>query len=353
MIKDTIWNEYKDKSVIGNGTYGLVYKAFDLNSKNYVAIKEIDKKIYHKINNSNFKENMKKINSKIKFYKEIIETKEKFYIIMDLCLCNLEDYLYIRKEPLSIDEIREILIQLNEILKITEKENIIFKDLKPSNILITYSKIDEIEIKLCKISKNELIDNTKSNSIEGICFTTAPEILKGESISKKCDLWSLGIIIYYLLFKEYPYNGKTEYQILNQINSNKILKNIHEKELNDLIYRMLKINENERITWNNYFIHNFFKKDSIKQKLLKENNELKNENERIIKEKNEIKNENKRIIKENNELKNENKRIIKENNELKIKKEELINEIQKLKKENEKMIKDLKEINNNKKKMKK
>ena len=62
MIKDTIWNEYKDKSVIGNGTYGLVYKAFDLNSKNYVAIKEIDKKIYHKINNSNFKENMKKIN---------------------------------------------------------------------------------------------------------------------------------------------------------------------------------------------------------------------------------------------------------------------------------------------------
>ena len=322
MIKDTIWNEYKDKIVIGNGTYGRVYKAFDSNSKNYVAIKEIDKIIYHKINNSNFKENMKKINSKIKFYKEIIETKEKYYIIMDLCLCNLEDYLYIRKEPLSIDEIREILIQLNEILKITEKENIIFKDLKPSNILITYSKIDEIEIKLCKISTNELIDKTKSNSIEGICFTKAPEILKGESISKKCDLWSLGIIIYYLLFKEYPYNGKTEYQILNQINSNKILKNIHEKELNDLIYRMLKINENERITWNNYFIHNFFKKDSIKQKLLKENNELKNENERIIKEKNDIK----------------------------IKKIELINEIQKLKKENEKMINDLKEINKNKKK---
>ena len=62
MIKDTIWNQYKDKIIIGKGTYGLVYKAFDLNSKNYVAIKEIDKKIYHKINNNNFKENMKKIN---------------------------------------------------------------------------------------------------------------------------------------------------------------------------------------------------------------------------------------------------------------------------------------------------
>ena len=84
MIKDTIWNEYKDKIAIGNGTYGVVYKAFDLNSKNYVAIKEIDKIMYHKINNSNFKENMKKINSKIKFYKEIIETKEKYYILVKI-----------------------------------------------------------------------------------------------------------------------------------------------------------------------------------------------------------------------------------------------------------------------------
>ena len=152
MKKDTIWNQYKDRLIIGNGTYGQIYKAYDLNSKNYVAVKEIDKMRYKQINNSNLKDNMKKMNSKYELLKDIIETKEKYYIIMDLCLCNLEDYLYIRKEPLSIDEIREILIQLNEILKITEKENIIFKDLKPSNILITYSKIDEIKLKLYKIS---------------------------------------------------------------------------------------------------------------------------------------------------------------------------------------------------------
>ena len=219
MIKDTIWNQYKDKILIEKGTYRPIYKAYDLNSKNYVAIKEIDKLKYKQINNSNFKENMKKINLKDTFLEDIIETKEKYYIIMDLCLCNLEDYLNMRKDSLSIDEIREILIQLNEILKITEKENIIFKDLKPSNILITYSKIDEIKLKLYKISSNELINQTKvnTNSIEGICLTTAPEILIRESISKQSDLWSLGIIIYYMLFKEYPYNCKNEYQIMKEI----------------------------------------------------------------------------------------------------------------------------------------
>ena len=81
MIKDTIWNQYKDKFLIGKGTYGPIYKAYDLNSKNYVAIKEIDKLKYTQINNSKLKENMKKINSKYKFLKDIIETKEKIILL--------------------------------------------------------------------------------------------------------------------------------------------------------------------------------------------------------------------------------------------------------------------------------
>ncbi len=101
-----------------------------------------------------------------------------------------------------------------------------------------------------------------------------------------------------MFFKEYPYNGKTEYQLINQINSNKILRNTGDNELNDLINRMLKINENERISWNNYFNHNFFKKDSIKQKLIKENTELQKENK-------DYKTKNNDLMKKGEELKNE------------------------------------------------
>ena len=61
----------------------------------------------------------------------------------------------------------------------------------------------------------------------------SPEILKGEEnlICNKSDIWSLGIIIYYMLFKEYPYNSKNEYQIIKEIESNKQLKSIDNKEL--------------------------------------------------------------------------------------------------------------------------
>jgi serine/threonine protein kinase len=53
------------------------------------------------------------------------------------------------------------------------------------------------------------------------------EILKREEnlILSKSDIWSLGNIIYYLLFKEYPYNyGK--YNIIKQNEENIILKNL-------------------------------------------------------------------------------------------------------------------------------
>ena len=65
-----------------------------------------------------------------------------------------------------------------------------------------------------------------------------------------------------MLFKEYPYNGKTEYQIFKEIESNKLLKEIDDEELNDLVYnKMLKINEKERISWDNYLLHPFFQKN--------------------------------------------------------------------------------------------
>ena len=68
---------------------------------------------------------------------------------------------------------------------------------------------------------------------------------------------------YYLLylFKEYPFNGKTGYQIIKEIESNKLLNPIYDEELNDLVNKMLKINENERISWDDYLLHPFFQKN--------------------------------------------------------------------------------------------
>ena len=61
-----------------------------------------------------------------------------------------------------------------------------------------------------------------------------------------------------MLNKEYPYNGKNELLLFKDINSGKKLKLSNDDKLNDLINKMLKININERISWNEYFNHPFF-----------------------------------------------------------------------------------------------
>ena len=190
----------------------------------------------------------------------LIEAKDSYYIITEYyCYMTLEEYIK-KKNPLSIIEIKEFLLELNKGLKKMNDNNIIHRDLKPSNILLSLNKkrIDKISFKISDFGLSKLNEGTMSS--KGTPLTMSPEMLKREInlISSKSDIWSLGIIIYYLLFKEYPYNG-SEYNIIKQIEENKKLKNIEDKELNDLFTKMINPNVNKRISWEEYFNHSFFK----------------------------------------------------------------------------------------------
>ena len=190
---------------------------------------------------------------------EILNDNNYCYIIMELCLLNLNEYMKIRNEGLSIEELKDLLFELNKILKKMNELNCFHLDLKLSNILIKLNKINKISFKLCDfgISKNmkdELTLNLLKNNL-----TIAPEIIEKGNINNKNDIWSLGIIIYYLLFKEYPYKGESEILLLKDIISGKELKKSNNNELNDLLNKMICIDLNKRISWNDYFNHSFFK----------------------------------------------------------------------------------------------
>ena len=255
-------NNYKDFKLIGAGNFGDIYKAKNKKTGNLVAIKNVNKLKHQKSLSSLLRETeiMNKIKSENTVcIKETIDTKDNIYIIMDLCECNLEEYVKRRENPISIKEIKEVLLQLNNVFKIFKNENIIHRDLKPSNILISIDKLDKCLIKLSDYGSSKIIDLVNTKTLVGTPLTMAPEVLKEGNSSFKSDIWSLGVVIYFMLNKSYPYQGNNEYLLFQDINSGKKLNLSKDSVLNDLIVKMLKINPNERISWDEYFNHPFFK----------------------------------------------------------------------------------------------
>ena len=138
---------YSNFQRIGNGTYGTVYRAKDKKNGLYVSIKEIIKDRFdepkeilkREVDIMKKMENENSIN-----FKEYIESNDYYYIVMDYCEYNLEEFLKQKREkPFSINEVREVLNQLNNTFKLMIKEKIIHRDLKPSNILISLDKLDK------------------------------------------------------------------------------------------------------------------------------------------------------------------------------------------------------------------
>ena len=90
----------------------------------------------------------------------------------------------------------------------------------------------------------------------------APEILEGKKYNYKCDLWSIGIIIYKLYFGKSPFPGLNEIALINNINEydkDKIkIKKTGNEELDDLIKNLLQKEQSKRLNWDQYLNHPFF-----------------------------------------------------------------------------------------------
>ena len=284
--KDDYKNYYEILNVIGKGGYGNVYKGKDKETNEFKAIKvmnlnnlrenlsnqfefnEIEKQLQSYINGFiNEYENMSicswnNINS-VRCYEYFI-SNDYFVIIMELCDKNLAKLLMERKRTFNEKEIFEIMKQLNNAFKVMKENKIIHRDLKLENILIKYNEDKTFTLKLSDYGCSKRITSFSRNffnSIVGTNIYMAPEILKEEQHNYKCDLWSIGVIIYKLFFGNAPFLGLTETALKNNIEKegNKHLRSTKNKDLDDLIQKLLEKDIEKRLTWDDYFNHAFFK----------------------------------------------------------------------------------------------
>ena len=255
---------YNLKKEIGHGSFGRVYLGEDLKTKELYAIKRVDKR---QLQQSQYLEKafwkeveiMRKIQSpySVKLY-NVLPSLHYFNMVEELCDGDLYTELMKRQNGFSTEEVRRIMIQLNDAFAQMQKHKIVHRDLKVQNVFIKYTTRPEFDVKLGDYGfSKELSDDITATKL-GTPITMAPEILMNRAYTSKVDLWSIGVIIYHLLFKDLPFKGRNEVMILQNILHNNIPRNPTDQLLNDLIHRLLVVDPRERITWKDYFAHPFF-----------------------------------------------------------------------------------------------
>ena len=255
---------YNLKKEIGYGSFWRVYLGEDSKTKELYAIKRVDKR---QLQQSQYLEKafwkeveiMRKIQSpySVKLY-NVLPSLHYYNMVEELCDGDLYTELMKRPNGFSTEEVRRIMIQLNDAFAQMQKHKIVHRDLKVQNVFIKYTTRPEFDVKLGDYGfSKELSDDITATKL-GTPITMAPEILMNRAYTSKADLWSIGIIIYHLLFKDLPFKGRNEVMILQNILHNNIPRNPTDQLLNDLIHRLLVVDPRERITWKDYFAHPFF-----------------------------------------------------------------------------------------------
>ena len=102
-------------------------------------------------------------------------------------------------------------------------KNIVHRDIKPENLMM--DSPDTEVVKVIDFGTSTEYDKKKAmKQTFGTYFYIAPEVLN-HNYNEKCDVWSVGAIMYTMLVGAPPFSGETEDDIIQSVLSGKFNKN--------------------------------------------------------------------------------------------------------------------------------
>ena len=227
----SLWKDirsvYKFKEVIGGGHFGTVrlgYIKEDKNKKLY-AIKSISKKNVSKDDLDEMIKETEILSSLdhpniIKFH-ETYNDEYYFHLVMERARGKDVFDKIIDEGHLTEKIVSKIIFEVLNALVYCHEHHIAHRDLKPENMLFEDEKcIGEIKLIDFGLSA-KYNDKEKMHYVLGTPYYVAPEVLKG-SYDEKCDIWSVGAMVYIMLTGEPPFNGKTNQDIFKSILNNEL-----------------------------------------------------------------------------------------------------------------------------------
>ena len=207
--------------ILRSGKFSVVYSGYSNCNKKKVAIKVIE---------LDSKANMSHIN----VFNEVIILKmlqhpninnyihhyvynNCLFIVQELCSGG-DLFDYIETNVVSELETRAIIKHICLAVQYCHNKNIVHRDIKPENIMFATSRKIPKDIRLIDFGLSKIINKPESNmkSSMGTVYYMSPEVIR-RYYTKKCDIWSIGVIMYSILYDGMPFNNNNDILNLNYI----------------------------------------------------------------------------------------------------------------------------------------
>ncbi len=259
---------------LGEGAFGAVYLGYlKTNPEELYAIKQVNINVSEK---------------ELEFLKGLLErevnvmqtlshenviklidisiTSNNIYLITEICNGgDLDRY----KMDLTVEETLTCIKKIVKAMIYANSNNIIHRDLKPANVLVHDGVIKLADFGFARFVEDPKLSN-QLTSKKGSPLYMAPEVYFDEKYDAKCDVWSVGVMFYEMIFKKTPWFGISAPDLFINNIKDKPLKFPKDHKVDpliiDLITHMLQIKPKNRFNFKEVEEHEVFKK-KIPEKL--------------------------------------------------------------------------------------
>ncbi len=211
--------KYELRGKLGEGMMATVFNAWDPELEREVAVKMLKYKLaYDEKFLDRFEQEAKIIASlnhpHIVNVFEVIDDLSTRFIVMEKLHGRDLSALLKEKGAFAIDETRAILSQIASALQYAHnhgEEGIVHRDIKPSNIVVDpYGNVKLTDFGIAGPPQD------KEVNIEGSPSYLAPEIIKGDKLDGRADIYALGVMAFHMLTNSLPFTASTLAKLLHK-----------------------------------------------------------------------------------------------------------------------------------------